>query len=129
MRGFFSLAVDVLGGARYTQTLLFSLADMTHLTLLGSGGTGDNLDELACDDGLARAVEQNLEAVDHVAGVWWGGRISTELKKSVIGASRQHVIEMRDRDICETVNVLFEALSMALRRADCSQAWPSAKAQ
>ena len=40
--------------------------------LLGSGGTGDNLDQLAGNDGLASAVEQNLELVDHLAGVLGG---------------------------------------------------------
>lgn len=44
----------------------------TENLLLGSGGTGDNLDQLAGDDGLASAVEQNLELVDHLAGVLGG---------------------------------------------------------
>lgn len=40
--------------------------------VLGSGGTGDNLDQLAGNDGLASTVEENLELVDHVAGVLGG---------------------------------------------------------
>jgi hypothetical protein len=40
--------------------------------LLGGGGTSDNLDQLAGNDGLASAVEQNLELVDHLAGVLGG---------------------------------------------------------
>lgn len=39
------------------------------LHLLGGGGTGDNLDQLAGNDGLTSAVEQNLEPVDHIGGV------------------------------------------------------------
>ena len=39
---------------------------------LGSGGTSDNLDELAGNDGLASTVEQNLELGDHLAGVLGG---------------------------------------------------------
>jgi hypothetical protein len=40
--------------------------------ILGSGGTSDNLDELAGNDGLASTVEQNLELGDHLAGVLGG---------------------------------------------------------
>lgn len=40
--------------------------------LLGRGGTSDDLDQLAGNDGLASAVEQNLELVDHLAGVLGG---------------------------------------------------------
>ena len=41
------------------------------LTFRGSR-TSDNLDELAGNDGLTSAVVQNLELVDHVAGVLGG---------------------------------------------------------
>lgn len=37
--------------------------------LIQGSGTGDNLDELAGDDGLARAVEGEGELVDHLARV------------------------------------------------------------
>jgi hypothetical protein len=36
---------------------------------LGSSRTGDNLDKFASNDGLTGTVVQNLELVDHVAGV------------------------------------------------------------
>lgn len=39
------------------------------LLLLGSSSASDNLDKFASNDGLASAVEENLELVDHVAGV------------------------------------------------------------
>ena len=40
--------------------------------LLGGGGTSNNFDELTGNDGLASAVEQNLELGDHVTGVLGG---------------------------------------------------------
>lgn len=40
--------------------------------LLGGGGTGDNLNQFTGNDGLSGTVEQNLEPVDHVAGVLGG---------------------------------------------------------
>lgn len=45
---------------------------MLYLHVLGGSGTGDNLDQLAGNDGLTGSVEQNLEAGDHVAGVLGG---------------------------------------------------------
>lgn len=36
------------------------------------GGTSDNLDQFACNDGLTGSVEQNLVLVDHLAGVLGG---------------------------------------------------------
>ena len=39
------------------------------LTLLRSSRASDDLDKFASDDGLTSAVEQDLELVDHVAGV------------------------------------------------------------
>jgi hypothetical protein len=40
--------------------------------ILGSGGTSDNLDELAGNDGLASTVEQNLELGDHLTSILGG---------------------------------------------------------
>lgn len=40
--------------------------------LLGSGSTSDNLNKFAGNDGLASAVEENLEPGDHVSGVLGG---------------------------------------------------------
>lgn len=37
--------------------------------LLRGRGTSDNLDQLSGNDGLSGTVEQDLESVDHVAGV------------------------------------------------------------
>jgi hypothetical protein len=78
------------------------------LTLLRSGGTSDDLDKLARDDSLASAVEQNLELVDHVTSVL--GRILQTLA------------------LWTTASEQTSLTSIAFRRADCSQAWPSASA-
>ena len=42
------------------------------LLLLGGGGTSDNLDQLASNDGLTGSVEENLVLVDHVSCVLGG---------------------------------------------------------
>lgn len=42
---------------------------MATLLLLGSSGTGDNLDQFAGNDSLSGTVEQNGEFADHVTGV------------------------------------------------------------
>jgi hypothetical protein len=56
----------------YSKKKRFNIFLFIMSLLLGSGGTGDNLDQLAGNDGLASAVEQNLELVDHLAGVLGG---------------------------------------------------------
>jgi hypothetical protein len=57
---------------RSSNTTKNAFTSFTASLLLGSGGTSDNLDQLAGNDGLASAVEQNLELVDHLAGVLGG---------------------------------------------------------
>ena len=51
---------------------------MTKLHVRGSGGTGDNLDQLVGNDGLASTVVENLELANHLTGVLggvlWGGK-------------------------------------------------------
>lgn len=41
----------------------------SHLSILGSGSTRNNLDKLTSNDSLSRSVEENLELVNHVASV------------------------------------------------------------
>ncbi len=43
-----------------------------HLHIRRGSGTSDNLHQLACDDGLASAVEENLVLADHLASVLGG---------------------------------------------------------
>lgn len=57
------------------------------------GGTSDNFDELAGNDGLASAVEENLVSLDHVSGVLGGvlrdsGSAMWETRK---GAGKTHI--------------------------------------
>lgn len=72
------------------------------LLLLGGGGTSDNLDQLASNDGLTGSVEENLVLVDHVSCVLGGVLLKVSI--SVVRAKE---------------DVLT---SMALRRAEISQA-------
>ena len=41
----------------------------TRLSILGGGGTSDNLDQLASNDSLSCSVVENLELVDHLSSV------------------------------------------------------------
>lgn len=43
-----------------------------YLLVFGGGGTSDDLDQLASNDGLSGSVEKNLVPVDHLAGVLGG---------------------------------------------------------
>lgn len=82
------LAVDVqsFDGAIYSRTRRSILSAPPEYmsaplhsptsTLLGRRGARDDLDQLASNDGLACAVEQDLEAVDHVASVCTCGQLS-----------------------------------------------------
>lgn len=81
------------------------------LHVLGSSSTGDDFDQFASNDGLSGSVEQNLVPVDHISGVL--GSILRDL--SAYRYSR------------ELGKV--KLTSMAFRRAEISQAWPSARAQ
>ena len=49
----------------------WKLPNATRLLLRGSG-TSDNLNQFTSNDGLASAVEENLELGDHVTGVLGG---------------------------------------------------------
>lgn len=55
----------------YNQPIQPILLDNPSIRCLlgGSGGTSDNLDQLSGNDGLASAVEKNLELSDHFSGV------------------------------------------------------------
>jgi hypothetical protein len=70
----FQLLIFSLSTTNRTSTMLRPLLILRRLLhlVLGSGGTSDNLDELAGNNGLASAVEQNLELGDHLAGVLGG---------------------------------------------------------
>ena len=48
------------------QLELCNSTDQRRACLVEGGGTGNDLDELARDDGLARAVEAQLQRRDHV---------------------------------------------------------------
>ena len=72
--------------------------------------TSDNLNQLSGNDSLSGTVEENLVLVDHLT--------------SVLGSVL--------RELSVLVNVVKSSIiltSIAFRRADCSQAWPSARAQ
>jgi hypothetical protein len=56
----------------YTIAAAAAILLQHHLRVLGRRRTSDNLDQLAGDDGLSGAVEQDLELIDHVAGVLGG---------------------------------------------------------
>ena len=55
---------------------------MLALHVLRSGGTSDNLNQLAGNDGLAGTVEENLVPLDHVTSVLGGvlGFVSDDSK-------------------------------------------------
>jgi hypothetical protein len=59
---------------------------------------------------LASSVEQNLEFIDHFSGV--------------LGS----ILCICSFSTCSTCYTWRPLTSIALRRADCSQAWPSARA-
>ena len=46
-----------------------SVGISTSLSILGCGSTSDNLDQFASNDSLSISVVENLELVNHVAGV------------------------------------------------------------
>lgn len=57
----------------YHSLCLIGLLQLQRFLHLGRGhGTRDDLDELAGNDGLASAVEENLVLGDHLAGVLGG---------------------------------------------------------
>lgn len=90
---------------------------MMCLHVLGGGGTGDNFDQLAGNDGLAGTVEENLVLADHLAGVL--GSVLREItgQDGLSGGGG------------EKWGKPSKLTSMALRRAEISQAWPSHRAQ
>lgn len=62
--------------SRFPLTFLFlhteGFCALLYLLVCGGGGTGDNLDQLAGNDGLSGSVEENLVLVDHLTGVLGG---------------------------------------------------------
>ena len=64
----------------YSSLHHWKIIALTSLHVRGGGGTRDNLDELAGNDGLASAVEENLVFLDHVSGVLGGVLRELELE-------------------------------------------------
>ena len=120
-RGFSTLSQRGTIDTQRKMSLLVSsrLVSIHNLPLhvFRGGGTSDNLDQLASNDGLTGSVEENLVLADHLTGV-----LGSVLEWFVSeGKFLSPVQSCQGRGVRLT--------SMALRRADCSQAWPSARAQ
>lgn len=90
-----------------TKEICLSARNVRCLHVLRGGGTSDNLDQLSGNDSLSGAVEENLVLVDHLAGVL---RCVLQKGESVSAA------------LAQNIRFGFKLTSMALRRADCSQA-------
>jgi len=81
----------------------------TNFLFFRSRCTSDNFDQLASNDSLTRSVEENLVLGDHIS--------------SILGSV------LKSLSACSNFTRVFLRTSIALRRADCSQACPSASAQ
>jgi len=101
------------------------------LLLLGGGGTSDNLDQLASNDGLTGSVEENLVLVDHVScvlgGVIHGVTTSGDFTSMTFGKSpeesvRQSIFSEVTKDLVvnlEGGEVGYSSLVLALLDSHC----------
>ncbi len=69
-------------------------------------GTGDDLDQLASDDRLPGSIVEDLEPADHVASVLGSVLARGQNVRAILGGE----------------GAKWRLTSIALRRADCSQA-------
>lgn len=114
---FVSLSIPSFPCLPQKQAALPSSSDLDRLHVLGGGGTSDDLDKLASNDGLSGSVEENLVLVDHLSGVLGG----------VLRVSVSTFTSTKQRNLEE--GGYASLTSMAFRRAEISQAWPSARPQ
>jgi hypothetical protein len=87
---------------RSSNTTKNAFTSFTASLLLGSGGTSDNLDQLAGNDGLASAVEQNLELATGglLAGVALGKSPEEGVGKGVLAeAGEDGLVDLEGREV------------------------------